>query len=76
MTDKKWQDLISKCRAAGDQHQELLREAENEYKRRYGNFPSEVNDDWWIDGLHYCSGSVDLKAIKTHAKLNQHVETG
>jgi len=68
MTDRQWQLVINKCRKAGDEHLRLLRIAEKEYIRRYGNHPSDVDDDWWIDALHYCTGDTDLKEIKSSAE--------
>jgi hypothetical protein len=70
MTDKQWQSLINKCRKAGDKHKELLYLAEKEYEARYGNKPSEVDDDWWIDTLHYCTGETDLSKIKQSAEIH------
>ena len=70
MTDKEWQKVISACQKAGLQHRKLLRVAESEYIRRYGHDPSEVNDDWWIDTLHYCNGDSDVKKIKESAQLH------
>ena len=60
MTDQKWHKIIIKCKAACDEHLRLLKIAEDEYFQRYGNAPSDVNDDWWIDTLHYGRGSTDL----------------
>lgn len=69
MTDKKWHEIISKCKAACDEHLRLLKIAEDEYFQRYGNAPSDVNDDWWIDTLHYGNGSTDLDLIKKAAEM-------
>ena len=69
MTDKKWHEIIIKCKAACDEHLRLLKIAEEEYYKRYGNSPSDVNDDWWIDTLHYGRGSTDLDLIKKAAEM-------
>lgn len=71
MTDKQWAAAIKKCRAAGDEHNRLLEIAENEYVRRYGHHPSDVDDDYWIDALHICTGSIDVKMIMSSAELNK-----
>jgi len=71
MTDKQWQAIINECRKAGDEHLRLLHIAEKEYNRRYGHDPSQVDDDWWIDALHYCNGCTDLKNIKNSAELHK-----
>ena len=69
MTDKKWHEVIIKCKAACDEHLRLLKIAEEEYIKRYGIAPSELNDDWWIDTLHYGIGSTDLDLIKKSAEM-------
>ncbi len=71
MTDKKWHEIIIKCKAACDEHLRLLKIAEEEYFKRYGNAPSELNDDWWIDTLHYGIGSTDLDLIKKSAEIRR-----
>lgn len=70
MTDKQWHKIIIKCKSACDEHLRLLDIAEKEYKRRYGHLPSEVDDDWWIDTLHYGRGSTDLEEIKKAAEMH------
>ena len=70
MTDKKWHEIIIKCKAACDEHLRLLKIAEEEYSKRYGHAPSEVDDDWWIDTLHYGRGSTDLDLIKKAAEMH------
>jgi hypothetical protein len=69
VTYKQWQSIIDKCKKAGDEHLRLLKIAENEYERRYGHYPSEVDDDWWIDVLHYCKGDTSVDAIKESAEF-------
>ena len=73
MTDKQWQSVIKKCRKAGDEHLRLLKIAEDEYIKRYGHNPSEVDDDWWIDTLHYCKRDISLDKIKSAAELHKTV---
>lgn len=70
MTDNQWQTLINKCRIAGNEHLRLLNIAEEEYIRRYGHNPSEVDDDWWINTLHYCKGDSGLEGIISSAELH------
>ena len=71
MTDKKWHKIIIKCKAACDEHKRLLEIAEEEYFKRYGHAPSDVDDDWWIDTLHYGRGSTDLDLIKKAAEMRK-----
>ncbi len=53
MTDKEFFNLIKKTHKVCRQHRILLQEAEVEYERRFGNNPSDVDDDSWIDVMHY-----------------------
>ena len=69
MTDKQWQSVINKCRKSGDEHLRLLKIAEDEYIKRYGHNPSECDDDWWIDALHYCKGDTNFQKIKDNAEF-------
>ena len=50
--------------------------AENEYERRYGNNPSEVDDDFWIDALHYGQGDINLEKIKERANFINNNSSG
>ena len=68
MTDKQWEAIIKRCVKHGKEHQRLITTAEKEYERRYGHNPSDVDDDWWIDTVHYCHASVDICAIKEKAQ--------
>lgn len=71
MTDKEWEHIIERCRKAGDEHKRLLKISEDEYQKRYGQSPSDVDDDWWIDSLHICTGDTDLQKIKNSAELHK-----
>jgi hypothetical protein len=71
MTDKQWESLIKKTIQAFRNHQQNLKLAEDEYVRRYGEHPSEVDDDFWIDIMHYGNGSCDMKGIKESAEWHQ-----
>jgi len=43
----------------------LLTECEEEYERRYGVNPSDVDDDMWIDAFHG-HGFSDPTAVDAH----------
>jgi len=68
MTDQKWIQVCKLCQQKLIEHQKLLRIAENEYNTRFGNYPSDVDDDWWIDMLHYGNGTINLDSIVKSAK--------
>jgi hypothetical protein len=73
MTDKQWESLIKKTVQAFRVHQKNLKLAEGEYVRRYGEHPSEVDDDYWIDVMHYGNGpdDININSIKESAELCQ-----
>lgn len=75
MTNKEWLSAITKCKKAGDEHLRLLFLAEEEYKRRFGDNPSNVDDDYWIDTLHYCNADIDFEEIIASAEMcrNQNI---
>lgn len=68
MTNKQFQKIITKCNSLAIQHRKLLRVAEEEYIKRFGSNPSEVDDDWWIDTMHYGTGSPYLNKIIENAE--------
>lgn len=53
MTDKELQELIDLTIEAKNSYHVVLDALENEYKRRFGYLPSEVEDDNFIDTFHY-----------------------
>ena len=72
MTDKQFEKLLFRVNSAHSKYLQLLKEAENEYKRRFGNYPSEVDDDWWIDS--FCQsdcGSTLEKVLENGALANE-----
>ena len=68
MTDKEFEKLIRKAHKLARDHKSMVEAAEIEYKRRFGHHPSDIDDDWWIDALHYGYGNPDLARIVEHAK--------
>lgn len=79
MTDKAFERLIRKTADACTKHMSLLRDAEREYERRYGNNPSDVDDDYWIDSLHGCAGDavcMTVAQVDEHAKIHKKMKPG
>jgi hypothetical protein len=69
MTDKQWHKSILKAHKLAIAHREAMQVAEEEYERRYGYKPSEWDDDWWIDIVHYgMGGDTSLDRIKQEAQ--------
>jgi len=71
MTDKQWVKIIDKSVKHLKIAFSLRVTAEEEYVKRYGNHPSEIDDDWWIDTLHYARGTTDLSKIIESAELHK-----
>jgi hypothetical protein len=68
MTDKEFKKLIKDTKAAQKRYLTLLDKAENEYERRFGNNPSDVNDDNWIDTMHYPQEELNFEDMMEKAK--------
>lgn len=72
MTDKQWEKLIIKANNIAIKHRNAIKTAEEEYVKRYGHNPSEVDDDWWIDTVHCGNGNPSIKGILSSAR--QHLD--
>lgn len=53
MKDKDLKELMDLTIDTLDTYKCTLEALEDEYKRRLGNFPSDVDDDYFIDTFHY-----------------------
>lgn len=53
MEDVEFKRLIVKARSLARKHAKAIEDAEEEYVRRYGINPSDIDDDGWIDTVHY-----------------------
>lgn len=70
MTDKQFTALMKKTQEAGLKHKKLLAELEEEYFNRYGQYPSDVDDDFFIDAFDYCQGDLPtLEHVHNSATL-------
>lgn len=64
------QKLIDETIAAGQEHYRLLMQLEAEYKNRFGVFPSDVNDAFFIDTFHQTrSSGCTVEEMTNNAKL-------
>jgi hypothetical protein len=71
MTDRKFQELIDRTCSAQRKFFRLLKQAEEEYERRFGVHPSDVDDDQWIDGVTGgCgeAGGLTVEQVKESAE--------
>lgn len=70
MTDTKFFELCKLASSLAEQHAKLVLVLEEEYKERFGNYPSEVDDDFWIDSIHQGQANFTLDQIISEAKLH------
>jgi hypothetical protein len=69
MKDTEFQKLITKTQNAANLHVKLLRELEEEYRRRFGSYPADLDDDWFIDSFSYGNGYINetVKSLTENA---------
>lgn len=63
MTDQNFEKAMKSCYRAFKRHEALLEKIEKEYERRFGESPSELDDDFWIDTFHYGTDEPDFHEI-------------
>ena len=73
MIDSRYKNLLIRLNRAHGKYLKLLNEAEEEYKNRFGNYPSEVDDDFWIDSFYQSDSGARLEDVLKHGALaNEH----
>ena len=74
MTDKEFVRIVRQLCKAENKARKLREIAEEEYERRYGNNPSDIDDDNWIDltgAIGYASEKLTLKDIERGIKIEK-----
>lgn len=69
MTDKEFNSKLKQLHNAHKKYQQLLGECEDEYERRFGFNPSDIDDDNWIDSFHINCIPANLQQVTEHAEL-------
>jgi len=64
MTNNQYNILLSKLAKANEKYKKLLLEAEEEFKCRYGDNPSNLEYDGWIDTYHITTGFISAEEIE------------
>lgn len=64
MNNTQYNRLLKKLSKAHDIYKTLLSEAEAEFIRRYGDNPSNLDFDSWIDTYHICGGFLSAEEIE------------
>lgn len=69
MTDKQFQLKLDALAKAMRKYRILLEECEAEYGKRYGYYPSDIDDDGWIDNYHIGPPkALKVKEVEENAK--------
>ena len=63
MTNNQFNKLLVRLSNANEKYKNLLREAEEEFENRYGDNPSEIDFDSWIDVYHQGTGFLSAEKI-------------
>jgi hypothetical protein len=69
MTDNRFQELLNNLSKSHNEYSVLLKKAEKEYERRFGNHPCDVNDDFWIDSFRNSPSSAKVEDVIESAKM-------
>lgn len=65
---KEFNKILKKLASANEKYKALLSEAEDIFVERYGNHPSEVDFDSWIDVYHAGIGFMSAESIEKEIK--------
>jgi len=69
MTDIQFQKAINKATKKLNEYHAALEIAEEEYKRRFGTYPSDVDDDNWIDAMHLEGFGITVEEVTKGATI-------
>ena len=75
MTDSAFQKLLLRLAKANAKYKELLEQAEEEYNDRYGCFPSDHDNDQWIDSFCTGTGYMTVEEVKSSAKTHNETKS-
>ena len=56
MTNEAFTKLLQRTARACNRYQQLLSRCNDEYLRRYGSRPNDIDDDYWIDSIEGGAG--------------------
>lgn len=63
LTDIQFNKLLRKLGLANETYKNLLFQAEEEIKERYGVYPSDIDLDSWIDAYHVGTGEMSAQEV-------------
>lgn len=64
MRDATFQRRLNQLASAKRRYLKELERCEDEYERRFGECPSDVDDDFWIDFAHTTGADVNIPTVK------------
>lgn len=68
MNDSRFQQRLNALAKANQKYKALLDECEQEYFDRFGFYPSDFDDDDWIDCFHVGTGERTVERVKEAAE--------
>jgi hypothetical protein len=69
MKDSEFQRKLNRLHAANSKYKKLLFECEEEYFARFGCYPSDQDDDSWIDAFHVNELPLTVKEVTESALM-------
>ena len=64
MTNNQYNKLLHRLVSAKLKYKQLLKEAENEFEKRFGSHPSDIDYDPWIDTYHISGGFLSIETME------------
>ena len=75
MTNKSFNKLLMRLANANDRYKKLLGKSEEEFKKRYGVYPSDIDFDSWIDVYHVGNGYLRAEEIEREMETNNYKQS-
>lgn len=70
LTNAQYQLKLNALCKANIKYKRLLAECEEEYKTRFGIYPSDLSDDFWIDSFHVgVNESISIAEVEAAVSL-------
>ena len=75
MNDNQFQKAINKATKKLNEYNTALKVAEDEYERRFGSHPSDIDDDYWIDSMHVQGSRITVDQVNKSFELRDNQES-
>jgi hypothetical protein len=70
MNDNQFQKALDKATKKLNEYHSALKIVENEYYRRFGVYPSDIDDDDWIDSMHVTGSGTTVEQVNKAFELH------